>query len=212
MAEKEKKETKVKKETEKSAAKTKAGSAKTAAKDKKSTAKPKTEAAKKSAKKPVDTAATTAGSAKKPKSTKNVKAAVKTLVLKVPHDAYYGTGRRKSAVARAWVFPGSGQVAINNQPMDDYLARPVLSDLVMLPLRTLKMSEKYNVVVKTKGGGISGQAGAIQLGIARALLSMNEDFRRPLRGEELLTRDSRVKERKKYGKRGARKGPQYRKR
>jgi len=133
-------------------------------------------------------------------------------LLKVPKQAFYATGRRKVSVAKVWLFPGKGTIQINKQDVVDYVKRPALVDWMMQPLRQLNVEGKYDVRISVLGGGISGQVGSCRLGIARALLAMNEEFRRELRKGGLLTRDPRAKERKKYGKRGARKGPQYRKR
>lgn len=132
--------------------------------------------------------------------------------LKVPENSHYGTGRRKASIAKVWVFPGSGTVEINKKEAKEHVKRDVLIDHLMKPLKVLGLDAKYDVKISTLGGGLTGQAGACQLGIARALLSMDENFRKSLREHGLLTRDMRAKERKKYGKRGARKGPQYRKR
>ncbi len=127
-------------------------------------------------------------------------------------NSNYGTGRRKCAIARVWVKPGSGNIQINGREFDEYLGRPVLEILVKSPLTHLEAEGQYDVVAKVRGGGISGQAGAIKLGIARALVEMDENLRKPLRGGQFLTRDSRVKERKKYGRKKARRGFQFVKR
>lgn len=145
-------------------------------------------------------------------TSKAIKKKVKELVLKVPSTAGYATGRKKESVARVWVFEGSGKIEINGLEAPNYLKRDVLVTAIKAPLKALNILSKYDVKVTTKGGGLTGQAGAVQLGIARGLLSLNEVFRKTLRDHGLLTRDMRIKERKKYGKRGARKGPQYRKR
>jgi small subunit ribosomal protein S9 len=121
----------------------------------------------------------------------------------------YGTGRRKCAIARVWLKPGEGKIFINNKEYQDYLGRPTLELLVNSPLRTLQLEGRYNVVAKVHGGGISGQAGAVRLGIARALLDMDTELRKQLRIGGFLTRDARVKERKKYGRKKARRGFQY---
>ncbi|MBT5856388.1 30S ribosomal protein S9 [bacterium] len=131
---------------------------------------------------------------------------------RIPKEAFYATGRRKCSIAKVWLYPGKGQVLVNNQTVEDYIRRPVLVNQIVKPLKTLNFEGKYDIQIKTLGGGLSGQAGAAQLGIARAILAMNEEYRKSLKGAGLLTRDSRIKERKKYGKRGARKGPTYRKR
>jgi len=124
----------------------------------------------------------------------------------------YGTGRRKSAVARVWITPGEGKVTINGREFKEYLGRPVLEILVKSPLVHLAMDGRFDVKATAKGGGIAGQAGAIQLGIARALLTVDEDLRKPLRAGGYLTRDPRIKESKKYGRKKARRGFQFVKR
>ncbi|MDA1352981.1 MAG: 30S ribosomal protein S9 [bacterium] len=131
----------------------------------------------------------------------------------MPQDgSFYGTGRRKSSVARVWLFPGKGRIIMNNLELKDYICRETLVDVVLSPLRILKLDGKYDVKIFSKGGGLTGQAGAAQMGLARAILCADENFRKALREHSFLSRDTRIKERKKYGKRGARKGPQYRKR
>jgi small subunit ribosomal protein S9 len=124
----------------------------------------------------------------------------------------YGTGRRKCAIARVWLKPGEGNITINGKEFRAYLGRPVLEILVRSPLVHLGLEAKYDVVATTKGGGISGQAGAVRLGISRALITIDEDFKKDLRAEGYMTRDSRVKERKKYGRKKARRGFQFVKR
>jgi small subunit ribosomal protein S9 len=124
----------------------------------------------------------------------------------------YGTGRRKSAIARVWLVPGEGNITINGRNCTQYLGRPVLEILVRSPLVALNMDGRFDVKATTKGGGISGQAGAVRLGIARALLTYDEGLRKELRTAGFLTRDSRVKERKKYGRKKARRGFQFVKR
>jgi small subunit ribosomal protein S9 len=125
---------------------------------------------------------------------------------------YYGLGRRKCAIAQVRLFPGDGQIIINGRPAQEYLGREVLNLVVQEPLRAVEAGEGFNVVAKVIGGGVTGQAGAIRLGIARALLAADEANRPALRGRGLLTRDARVKERKKPGLKRARKAPQYTKR
>ena len=132
--------------------------------------------------------------------------------LKVPKAFTYGTGRRKSSIAKVWLFPGSGQVKINNLDVKQYLTRDVLVGRALMPLEKLELKDKYDVKITVLGGGLSGQADACKMGIARAILGISEDYRKSLREGSFLTRDMREKERKKYGKRGARKAPQYRKR
>lgn len=124
----------------------------------------------------------------------------------------YGTGRRKCAVARVWLKPGEGKITINGKDFRAYLGRPVLEILVKSPLVHLGLDAKYDVVCTTKGGGISGQAGAVRLGISRALVTVDEEFKKELRSQGYMTRDSRVKERKKYGRKKARRGFQFVKR
>jgi small subunit ribosomal protein S9 len=125
---------------------------------------------------------------------------------------YAGTGRRKSAVARVRLTPGTGAVVINGRPLEEVFNRPIHQTLVLKPFRVTENQDKFNAQIKVAGGGISGWAGAIAHGIARALVHLDENLRKPLRQNGLLTRDSRVKERKKYGLKRARKAPQYTKR
>ena len=125
---------------------------------------------------------------------------------------YYGTGRRKSAVARVRLIPGEGAIIVNNVPYEERFPRLEHRQVIQQPLLVTESVGKYNVLVKVEGGGISGQAGAISHGIARALLEADERLRPRLREDGLLTRDPRVKERKKVGLRRARKAPQYTKR
>ncbi len=128
---------------------------------------------------------------------------------------FYGLGRRKSAVARVRLYAAQeeqGSVVINGRPARDYLGRDSLMQHVLKPLQQVELEGRFDVVAKVLGGGISGQAGAVRHGIARALLVVDPEHRRPLRQAGLLTRDARVKERKKYGLKRARKAPQYTKR
>jgi small subunit ribosomal protein S9 len=125
---------------------------------------------------------------------------------------HYGLGRRKCAVARVRLVPGDGRVVINNKSVADYFGRPALEAVVRAPLTEAALPVAYNVIVKVVGGGHSGQAGAIRHGVARALVRMDEALRPMMRRSGFLTRDSRVKERKKYGLKRARKAPQYTKR
>ena len=124
----------------------------------------------------------------------------------------YGTGRRKSAIARVWLTAGDGNIKINDRDFKEYLGRPVLEILVRSPLVHLAMDGRFDVNARTKGGGMTGQAGAIKLGIARALLEYDDSLRKDLRAGGFLTRDARVKERKKYGRKKARRGFQFVKR
>jgi small subunit ribosomal protein S9 len=125
---------------------------------------------------------------------------------------YYGLGRRKCAVARVRLLPGDGRVVVNGKLIADYFGRPALEAIVRAPLEEAALPIAYNVIVKVLGGGHSGQAGAIRHGVARALVRMDEALRPAMRRSGFLTRDSRVKERKKYGLKRARKAPQYTKR
>ncbi|MBI1757467.1 MAG: 30S ribosomal protein S9 [Fimbriimonas ginsengisoli] len=124
----------------------------------------------------------------------------------------YGTGRRKTAIARVWLTPGEGNLTINGREAKHYLGRPVLEILVRSPLVHLSMESRYDVRAFAHGGGLTGQAGAVKLGIARALLEVDEELRKDLRAGGFLTRDAREKERKKYGRKKARRGFQFVKR
>ena len=125
---------------------------------------------------------------------------------------YYGTGRRKSSVARVRLVPGDGQVLINNRSIDDYFGKKTLEMIVKQPLFLTDTEGRFNVICKVHGGGSTGQAGAIRLGIARALLKADVELRPALKRAGYLTRDPRMKERKKYGLKGARRSPQFSKR
>lgn len=125
---------------------------------------------------------------------------------------YYGTGRRKHSVARVRLVPGEGRIIINNRDIDDYFGLETLKLIVKQPLALTDTLDKYDVLVNARGGGISGQAGAIRHGIARALLKVDSGFRPTLKKAGFLTRDPRMKERKKYGLKAARRAPQYSKR
>ena len=126
---------------------------------------------------------------------------------------HYGTGRRKSSVARVRLFPnGTGAITINGRDIDDYFGLETLKLIVRSPLVLLGLEGKYDVVVRVSGGGVSGQAGAIRHGLARALLQQNEENRSVLKKAGFLTRDPRMKERKKYGLKAARRAPQFSKR
>ena len=125
---------------------------------------------------------------------------------------FYGTGRRKSSVARVYITPGSGKVTINKKDMDDYFGLETLKIIIRQPLEVTGTADKYDVKVTVHGGGFTGQAGAIRHGIARALNKADEDFRPALKKAGFLTRDSREKERKKYGLKKARRAPQFSKR
>ncbi len=125
---------------------------------------------------------------------------------------YWGTGRRKEAVARVRLVPGSGRVVVNRKPMEQYFPLPTLQAQVLEPLRLTATLDKYDVIANVRGGGISGQGALPIYGVARALLQLDESLRRTLRKAGLLTRDPRVKERRKYGLKKARKAPQWAKR
>ncbi|MDE5590414.1 MAG: 30S ribosomal protein S9 [Acetatifactor sp.] len=127
-------------------------------------------------------------------------------------EKYYGTGRRKKSIARVYLVPGKGEVTINKRSMDDYFGMETLKVIVRQPLALTETVEKYDVLVNVKGGGYTGQAGAIRHGIARALLQVDADYRPALKKAGFLTRDSRMKERKKYGLKAARRAPQFSKR
>ncbi|MBZ4418216.1 30S ribosomal protein S9 [Myxococcus sp. RHSTA-1-4] len=125
---------------------------------------------------------------------------------------FYATGRRKEATARVWVRPGTGQVTINGREINDYFGRETSKMVLNQPLEILEQKGKLDVTVNVKGGGLSGQAGAIRHGIARALCSFNPEFRPALKKAGFLTRDARAVERKKYGQPGARRRFQFSKR
>ena len=125
---------------------------------------------------------------------------------------FYGTGRRKKSIARVYVTPGKGEITINNRSIDEYFGLETLKVIVRQPLVATETSDKYDVKVNVKGGGYTGQAGAIRHGIARALLQVDEEFRPTLKKAGFLTRDPRMKERKKYGLKAARRAPQFSKR
>ncbi|MDI3280980.1 MAG: 30S ribosomal protein S9 [Bacillota bacterium] len=127
-------------------------------------------------------------------------------------EVYRATGRRKCAVAKVQLFPGSGRIIVNGRPSQEYFGRAVLDSIVRQPLRVAELEDKVDVVATIQGGGVSGQAGALRHGIARALLELNGELRPLLRREGFLTRDPRMKERRKYGLKKARKAPQYSKR
>ncbi|MBV9270263.1 MAG: 30S ribosomal protein S9 [Candidatus Eremiobacteraeota bacterium] len=128
------------------------------------------------------------------------------------NDLFQGTGRRKRSVARVRISLGQGVITINKKPLDEYFPRPTLQQIVRQPLEATQSGSRFNIDVKTDGGGPSGQAGAVRHGIARALVSMDESLREVLRKQGLLTRDPREKESKKYGRKRARKRFQFSKR
>ncbi|MDF2541031.1 MAG: ribosomal protein [Herbinix sp.] len=125
---------------------------------------------------------------------------------------YYGTGRRKSSIARVYLVPGTGKVTINKREMDNYFGLETLKLIVRQPLAITETADKFDVIVNVKGGGFTGQAGAIRHGISRALLQADGDYRPALKKAGFLTRDPRMKERKKYGLKAARRAPQFSKR
>ena len=127
-------------------------------------------------------------------------------------ERYYGTGRRKTSVARVYLVPGTGKITINKRDIKDYLGLEVLRMTVRQPLVATETSEKFDVCVNVIGGGMAGQAGAIRHGISRALLEADQDYRPVLKKAGFLTRDPRMKERKKYGLKAARRAPQFSKR
>ncbi|MBQ8533804.1 MAG: 30S ribosomal protein S9 [Clostridia bacterium] len=125
---------------------------------------------------------------------------------------FYGTGRRKSSVARVRVYNGTGKITINDRDIDDYFGLETLKLIVRQPLALTDTAEKFDIVCRVAGGGVTGQAGAIRHGLARALLQYNEELRPALKKAGFLTRDPRMKERKKYGLKAARRAPQFSKR
>jgi len=125
---------------------------------------------------------------------------------------YYGTGRRKSSVARVYLRPGSGEFKVNGRPFEQYFVTESQRSSARQPLLSTDTAANFNVLANVSGGGVNGQADAVKLGLARALILFNADLRAKLKGEGMLTRDSRGKERKKYGQKGARKRFQYSKR
>ena len=125
---------------------------------------------------------------------------------------YYATGRRKESVARVWLTPGSGKITVNNKDLLNYFRRPTLEMIIRQPFVVTETEGQYDVKATVNGGGLTGQAGAVVLGVARNLLSVNPELRKPLKDSNFLTRDPREKERKKYGQPGARKRFQFSKR
>ena len=125
---------------------------------------------------------------------------------------YYGTGRRKKSIARVYLVPGKGDIKVNKRSIDDYFGLETLKVIVRQPLVATETVEKYDAIITVRGGGYTGQAGAIRHGISRALLQVDADFRPVLKKAGYLTRDPRMKERKKYGLKAARRAPQFSKR
>ena len=127
-------------------------------------------------------------------------------------DRFYGTGRRKTSIARVWIKPGAGRIVVNRRAFEDYFPRETLSMIIAQPLAITNTVGQFDLLVTVKGGGPTGQAGAVRHGLARALARFDEKLRQPLKKAGLLTRDPRMKERKKPGLKRARKAPQYTKR
>ena len=125
---------------------------------------------------------------------------------------FYGTGRRKKSIARVYLVPGKGDITINKRSIDEYFGLETLKVIVRQPLTATETADKYDVIVNVKGGGYTGQAGAIRHGVARALLEADAEYRPVLKAAGFLTRDPRMKERKKYGLKAARRAPQFSKR
>lgn len=125
---------------------------------------------------------------------------------------YKGLGRRKTSIAKVLMVPGKGKVLVNDKPLKEYFPNDLIIQEIMQPLQITNTMNSFDVKAKVFGGGFTGQAGAMRLGIARALITTNNDFKLILKKEKLLTRDPRAKERKKYGKYGARRSPQFTKR
>ena len=125
---------------------------------------------------------------------------------------FYGTGRRKKSIARVYVVPGTGKITINKRDIDEYFGLETLKVIVRQPLTATETADKFDVMVNVHGGGTTGQAGAIRHGLSRALLQVDEDYRPILKKAGFLTRDPRMKERKKYGLKAARRAPQFSKR
>ena len=131
---------------------------------------------------------------------------------KVEKVQYYGTGRRKASVARVFLTTGTGKIVVNGRDVNEYMPYATLVMDLKQPLELTSTAEKFDINCTVKGGGFTGQAGAIRLGITRALMNVSEDFRKPLKVAGMVTRDPRAKERKKYGLKAARRAPQFSKR
>ena len=132
--------------------------------------------------------------------------------IRMANTKFYGTGRRKSSVARVYIMPGTGKITINKRDIDEYFGLETLKVIVRQPLNATGNVDKFDVIVTVRGGGTTGQAGAIRHGISRALLKVDNEYRPTLKKEGFLTRDPRMKERKKYGLKAARRAPQFSKR
>ena len=130
----------------------------------------------------------------------------------MPATQNYGTGRRKTATARVYLKPGTGRITVNARPVDEFFGRETGRMIVRQPLEASQLTGRFDITATVKGGGITGQAGAIRHGITRALIEYDENLRKPLRAAGFVTRDAREVERKKVGRRKARRGPQYSKR
>jgi small subunit ribosomal protein S9 len=128
------------------------------------------------------------------------------------HQHHYGTGRRKTATARVYLKPGTGQITVNDRSLDEFFGRETGRMIVRQPLDALNLHGRFDIAVKVNGGGTTGQAGAIRMGLTRALIEYDENLRKPLRAAGFVTRDAREVERKKVGRRKARRGTQYSKR
>ncbi|MCR5789123.1 MAG: 30S ribosomal protein S9 [Lachnospiraceae bacterium] len=134
------------------------------------------------------------------------------MAKKAASERYYGTGRRKSSVARVYIMPGKGNITINKRDIDDYFGLETLKKIVRQPFEATETNDKFDVLVNVHGGGYTGQAGAIRHGISRALVKADAEYRPTLKAAGYLTRDPRMKERKKYGLKAARRAPQFSKR
>ena len=131
---------------------------------------------------------------------------------KKSNERYYGTGRRKKSIARVYLMPGKGEITVNKRELDDYFGPETLKTIIRQPLVATGTVDKFDILVNVKGGGYTGQAGAIRHGISRALLQVDAEYRPALKKAGYLTRDPRMKERKKYGLKAARRAPQFSKR
>ena len=134
------------------------------------------------------------------------------MAKKAAAKKFYGTGRRKKSIARVFLTPGKGEITVNGRTLDEYFGLETLKVIVKQPLTAVDAVEKYDAYITVKGGGYTGQAGAVRHGIARALLQVDADYRPALKAAGYLTRDPRMKERKKYGLKAARRAPQFSKR
>ncbi len=137
---------------------------------------------------------------------------MKLATKKKSTERYYGTGRRKKSIARVYLMPGKGEITVNKRELDDYFGPETLKTIIRQPLVATGTVDKFDILVNVKGGGYTGQAGAIRHGISRALLQVDAEYRPTLKKAGYLTRDPRMKERKKYGLKAARRAPQFSKR